>query len=412
VASPKRRPSGRPERTARRERTTGLPRARRSERTARSERRGWWSDRTQRIALLGVPGLILFVLAGFLAWSWYDDTFVRPNHVILRVEDQEADLGYFADRLPAFQGANPTSDTAPQGLFRKIEEEELTVYYAAELGITITGDELNAHIADGLGVPYSTESGSPFDTAYRNLLRTNDLGDGTYRRLAFAELADERIRERLAAEIGTTGETITYRFFSVVDEATARDAYDRISAGASFDGVADDVSPIVPTDGGTAASPTPTEAEAPSETETAEAAGTPDGSATSGATATATASPTAAPGTGDESGEGTEGDGEDGEDEPIDPRMQGPVILEQLPDALFEAMEDAQPGELVGPIQLQNQWFVILVTERDPEGELEQNQVDLLVDARFLEILDELRGRVQIERSFDQDDIEWALDNG
>jgi hypothetical protein len=168
----------------------------------------------------------------------------------------------------------------------------------------------------------------------------------------------------------------------------------------------------VPTDGGTAASPTPTEAEAPSETETAEAAGTPDGSATSGATATATASPTAAPGTGDESGEGTEGDGEDGEDEPIDPRMQGPVILEQLPDALFEAMEDAQPGELVGPIQLQNQWFVILVTERDPEGELEQNQVDLLVDARFLEILDELRGRVQIERSFDQDDIEWALDNG
>ena len=72
----------------RRDRTTGLPIARRGRRAdARAgEGRGLLQG-AARLAIIGAAVAALLAVAGLLAYNWYDNSVGQPGKVVLRVRD-------------------------------------------------------------------------------------------------------------------------------------------------------------------------------------------------------------------------------------------------------------------------------------------------------------------------------------
>lgn len=200
---------------SRRERTTALPRQRVRTHSHTSGRKflgRTWGESEGRLAILGVSLLFLFFVVSVFTYRWYDERFQRPNHVVLSVGEDKIKLTYYADRLYEFALANAQVPVPvlESSLLAKLEEESLTVQVARDRGIELGEGEVTQAIAAKLGVPVGGD-GSPFDTRYRAELKRVGMSDGNYRRLATAELADSKLRERVTTEVGDTGDTVTLR---------------------------------------------------------------------------------------------------------------------------------------------------------------------------------------------------------
>jgi hypothetical protein len=225
----------------RRDRTTGLPRQR--ERQAAAQQRTFlglrWSDNLIRFSVLGAIVLLGLVVFGMIAYRWYDENVSLPNHVVLRVDDIEYDLEYYTERLPSFAQANPslTAGFREPALLNKLEEEALVILAAEERGVDLSGDAITAWIAEDLGVPVGG-SGSSFDTLYRQRLRELGLSNDDYRRLAVAQLADEKLTEILREERGPNGTTYILRVVSVPEREDAEAIKIRIEGGEDMGTIA------------------------------------------------------------------------------------------------------------------------------------------------------------------------------
>jgi parvulin-like peptidyl-prolyl isomerase len=82
-----------------------------------------------------------------------------------------------------------------------------------------------------------------------------------------------------------------------------------------------------------------------------------------------------------------------------------------LPQSVRDAIKDKPEGELFGPIQVDQNWWVFRIEKRDPGGTYSQAQKDQLAQQEFDRILKEKRAATKIERDLDGDDIAWAEDH-
>ena len=209
----------------RRDRTTGLPVARRGRRAAaRSGDGGGLSlQRLTRFGIIGVAVAALLVVIALLAYNWYDDSIAQPGKTVLRVGEEEFSLSYYAARLPEFARAEGAGSglLLTDALLGKLEEEGLALTAAAERGIVLSDDDVTAAIAIWLGVPRDTSRGGLFDTRYRDELRNTGLSDSHYREQTRAREAETRLRELLREEVGETGALLHLR---VVTAATLEEA--------------------------------------------------------------------------------------------------------------------------------------------------------------------------------------------
>ena len=226
---------------ARRERTTGLPRAKRRDRVDSRRRVGGvpLDERSARFAIIGLVGILFLLVVGLITYRVYDENIGRPNKVVLAVGEREVQLEYYTARLLPFAEANPGSSTAitAQALLGKLETEELTILLARERGIVITEDDITEAIAADLGVPPGG-SGTAFDQLYRNRLRTLNVSDRHYRRLTLASVANDRLLEQFREEVGTTGEMVTVRGVALETEEEATAVAERARAGEDLGTIA------------------------------------------------------------------------------------------------------------------------------------------------------------------------------
>lgn len=226
---------------ARRERTTGLPRARRRDRVDGRRRVAGipLDERSARFGIIGIVAILFLLVVGLVTHRTYQENIGRPNKVVLAVGSREVKLEYYTDRLLQFAESNPGSSTAvtAQALLGKLETEELTVLLAKERGIEITDDDVTEAIAADLGVP-AGGSGSAFDQLYRNRLRTLNISDRHYRRLTLASVANDRLLEQFREETGTTGEMVTVRGVALESEEDANAVAERVRAGEDLGTVA------------------------------------------------------------------------------------------------------------------------------------------------------------------------------
>ena len=209
----------------RRDRTTGLPGARRGARAAgrASAGGGLFSQRLARFGIIGAAIATLLVVAGLIAFFWYDSAIGQPGKTVLRVGEEEFSLSYYAARLPEFARTDPSGRglLVTEALLNRLEEEGLVLAAAAERGIDLGDDDVTAAIALELSVPADTSRGSLFDTRYREALRNSGLSDGDYRRQARARATERELRTALREEVGESGAIVHLR---VVTTATLEEA--------------------------------------------------------------------------------------------------------------------------------------------------------------------------------------------
>jgi parvulin-like peptidyl-prolyl isomerase len=209
----------------RRDRTTGLPGARRGARAAgrASEGGGLFSRRLARFGIIGTAIATLIVVAGLIAFFWYDSAIGQPGKTVLRVGAEEFSLSYYAARLPEFARTDPSGRglLVTEALLNRLEQEGLVLAAAAERGIDLSDDDVTAAIAIELGVPADTSRGSLFDTRYREALRESGLSDGHYRRQTRARATERELRTALREDVGESGAIVHLR---VVTTATLEEA--------------------------------------------------------------------------------------------------------------------------------------------------------------------------------------------
>ena len=224
----------------RRDRTTGLPVARRGRRARTGEGGGLFSQRLARFAVIGTALAALLAVAALLAYNWFDSGIATPGKVVLRVGEQEFTLSYYAARLPDFAQTDPSAQglLATQALLNKLEEEGLAIVAAAERGIALGEDDVTGAIAAELGVPPDPARGGLFDTRYREALRESGMSDGHYRQRAEARETDRRLREALREEVGETGALVEARIVTVATLEEAEAVRARIGEGEDMGTIA------------------------------------------------------------------------------------------------------------------------------------------------------------------------------
>lgn len=337
---------------ARRERTTGLPRARRRD-VAASGRRVLgirWGDWQTRIAVIGGAVALLLLILGIIAYRIYDDRVGKPNSTVVRVGDESYSLGYFADRLDQYLISNSNSGSTVQlleeDLLNKIEQEGVLVTMAKASGLDVSRDAITKFIAQGMGVDPGG-AGSSFDALYRSTLRTQRVSDGTYRRTKEAELANNLLLDQIKSAIPKNSEQLTLRTIVLSSQADADAIIARLNGGEDF---------------GTLA-----------QTESADL-------------------------------ESRQNNGV------MQPEPEG-----LLPDAVGAAVKGKQAGpDVIGPIQVGANWWVFRIDARTA-ADLSDQQISQLgqleLQKRADAKRDELRTAGKIERTIDQDDLKWAEDH-
>lgn len=197
---------------ARRERTTGLPRARGPKPAKAAPRFG---EREQRIVALSILGLLIIGLLGTFAWRYYDEHYRHPNKTILAIADQKYSLQYFSDRLylaatQQSSGGSTNVSILQQTVLTDLENEAVIITLAKEKGITVSDEEITTEIASQLGVPIGG-AGSSFDTLYRQRLKSVKMSDGAYRRYTEAQVYQQKLSKSFQDQTGDKTELITLR---------------------------------------------------------------------------------------------------------------------------------------------------------------------------------------------------------
>ncbi|MEO8538394.1 MAG: SurA N-terminal domain-containing protein [bacterium] len=196
---------------ARRDRTTGLPRAR-GRQAAKAQSR--FGEREQRLTMLAGASLLVVFLVGLFGWRLYDQHVRQPNKTILAVAGQKYSLRYYSDRifLAATQqsGSGTNISILQQTVLTDLENEGIAIAVAKEKGISVNDEEITAEIASQLGVPVGG-AGSSFDTLYRQRLSSVKMSDGAYRRYTEAQVYQQKLSKSYQDELGDKSELVTLR---------------------------------------------------------------------------------------------------------------------------------------------------------------------------------------------------------
>ncbi|HUY74274.1 MAG TPA: peptidylprolyl isomerase [Candidatus Dormibacteraeota bacterium] len=224
---------------ARRERTTGLPRPRpRTHRTGGRRFMGiTWTQKHARIGILAGISALLLVVVGLLGYHIYDNVIGTPNKVVLSVGDENFTLRYYSSRLVQFFQANGQSGSSQpileQQLLTQIQTEALTNLVAKDEGISLDDNAITQEIATELGVSVGGQ-GSPFDTLYRQKLKTTSMSDSNYRKLAEANLANAKLVDKYKSELGATADQVTLRIVVRASQADAQSDLAQIKSGTDM----------------------------------------------------------------------------------------------------------------------------------------------------------------------------------
>ena len=225
---------------ARRDRTTGLPRAR-GRAAAKQHSRFSFADSQAQLGIWVIGGLLIATLLGLWGWRWYDSNYRVPEKTILEVAGQKFSLSYYTDRLfisaQAQSGSGTNLTILQQTILTDLENEAIAEQLAREKGITVSEDEITNEIASQLGVP-AGGAGTSFDTLYRQRLRSLHISDNHYRRYTEAQVWTSKLSDSYSTDLGDTGELITIRKVVSATKETSDAILARVKGGEDLGTVA------------------------------------------------------------------------------------------------------------------------------------------------------------------------------
>jgi len=202
------------------------------------------------VAVITAFGLFLAIIGGISGFAffqpWYEEHVQRPRSEALQVGETTLDLDYFARRLKLFATSvgfqDPSqAETAVFSVIWTLEWEELLRQRApADLGVSVTPEEIELEIGDRLGLTQSAPDA--FAAALEQELKRSDLSEEEYRQMIEADLLSRKVQEVFSLSVPETTEQARMRQILVGTEDEARSVLERLDAGEDFGDLARELS--------------------------------------------------------------------------------------------------------------------------------------------------------------------------
>jgi parvulin-like peptidyl-prolyl isomerase len=247
--------------------------------------------RQNRIILLGV-GAVVLVIAIVVLVGVVQELILKPSQPVAKVNGTSIRLDDFQDILAyrrynlhanevGLQDSLNTLDPEEEGneflisfyqqqlaqlqsalalaaddALDELIEDALIQERAAELGLTVTQEEVEQSINEDLQRAASPQSQVPItgteqlptpvpqselDEIYENVLNNLGLSDSAFKTIVQRSMLREKVQEALAGEIPTTGPVANVQMIQTDSEEDASSAQARIEAGEEFGVVAQEI---------------------------------------------------------------------------------------------------------------------------------------------------------------------------
>jgi parvulin-like peptidyl-prolyl isomerase len=217
----------------------------------RPRRRPWSREFRLQVAVITAFGLFLAIIGGIIGFGffqdWYEEHVQRPKSTAVQVGETTFDLDYFARRLKlliaefGLQEQPEQASLAVSLTANTLGREELLLQRApADLGVSVTPEEMELAIGDLLGLTQSDPEA--FAAALEEGLKGSDLSEEEYRRMMEAKLLTSKVQEVFSLSVPETVEQVRMRQILVGTEDEARSVLERLDAGEDFGELARELS--------------------------------------------------------------------------------------------------------------------------------------------------------------------------
>ena len=216
----------------------------------RHTRRG--RDWRPQAAIVASFAIFLLVIAGFVAYGWWDNEMGPPHSRAMRVGETTLNLDFFSRRV---KGVLHDSGLATSGqpldsntyssvvsfVISTLEQEILLRQRApVDLGLSPTPDDIDGEIASRLGV--SRDDPAAFQAAYQADRKARDLSVKEYRQMIEAALLSRWVSDGFVRAAPEVADQVKIRQIQVGAKEDADKAVERLNAGEDFATVAKEMS--------------------------------------------------------------------------------------------------------------------------------------------------------------------------
>jgi parvulin-like peptidyl-prolyl isomerase len=203
------------------------------------------SERGARLLLFGAVGLIVAISAAFIGFGYWYTEIRAEQRTVLKVDDVNVSFAAMKRRMAYELSLNANYYQSPTLLpeiaYVNLLNELTVVHHAAELGISVTTEELDARLRQRIGVPEGADQRT-FANSFREELDKARLSEAEYRRVVEATILVERIRAQYSEQAPSSVEQVQIEAISTADLEAAEQARERVVAGEAWAVVAREVS--------------------------------------------------------------------------------------------------------------------------------------------------------------------------
>jgi len=190
-------------------------------------------------ATVGIVALVV-VAVGIVGFAYGTDYWAdhqRPGSTAVQIDDIKYDLRYFSARLKMYvqQSGLSNEDAQPEvaipAVADLLADEVVIRRFATEMGVSATDSEIKDEIAARLGL---TSDDASYDTLFQQELSQSGLKEEEYRQMVQANVLNNKILQKLEAELPASAESVHLRQIVVSDAAAADEIKQQVEQGADF----------------------------------------------------------------------------------------------------------------------------------------------------------------------------------
>jgi parvulin-like peptidyl-prolyl isomerase len=206
-------------------------------------------EQMTRILLVGGVIAVLLIVAGVIAFGWYQTEIKPGGKTVLRVENTDYSLNDVIRRAKLSMQENSLFQDPRYGqaiaatVMLQLEREAKLIEAAGTLGdqITVSDEDIDNKIKANGSLAADADARA-FAAEYSKQVEASGLSRDEFRLKIKAELLEEKVRNLFLYFAPEEEPQVRAKVIRVEDVSAARDARDRLAAGEDFGAIAREVS--------------------------------------------------------------------------------------------------------------------------------------------------------------------------
>lgn len=203
------------------------------------------TERTTRLLLLGGVASVLLIVAGIIAYGWYDTEIKPLGKTVLTVGEVDYTLEHLEGRMELMRGEGSFYEGQNLLLLADDTMDQLTteakiLQSAAELNLSITDEEFATEIKDRGGVSEDAEP-DVYAASYEQQIDESGLSEDEFVQMVKAELLQTKLFDYYKFGTPATEAQVTATYLLIPDEADAEEAVTRWRAGEDYKAISEDM---------------------------------------------------------------------------------------------------------------------------------------------------------------------------